>query len=57
MSDDISNFYDDSDRADAHATLEFPGNHAARSGAEEPFEWVSEPTVAPWTIYVLEKAE
>ncbi len=36
--------------------LEVVEVHKALGRADEPYEWVNETTIAPWVIYVLEKA-
>lgn len=41
----------------AEAGLRVADVHRPFGRADEPFEWVSETTVAPWTIYVLAPAE
>ncbi|MGB2986208.1 MAG: hypothetical protein WBE26_10025 [Phycisphaerae bacterium] len=30
--------------------------HRPLGRADEPYEWVNETTIAPWVIYMLEKA-
>ncbi len=35
------------------AGLEMVAHHTPLGREDEPFEWVSETAIAPWTIYVL----
>jgi hypothetical protein len=39
------------------AGLEVEAIYNPLANEEEPFEWVNETTIAPWTIYVLKKRE